>query len=653
MGGCFSFLKASLSRSLSGILIVYLFVIPLFSENRTSRELFIEDKIGSIQKEGIYKERSWLTLLHYEEVSENKYRSYADSDSFFFSPSGKTNPSLELETSLRVFSKDEALTDLSVECLFPARFYWIRERFSIDPNVFPIPSCPKFEEFHNQMKAHSLSVVFAAFHPEHPASLFGHTMFKFNSSTKEVEELEDVVVTYAAIIPRIIDPFSYVFNGLSGNFPGSFEIQKYKYKIYEYNEYENRSLWEYKLNIDEKGIERIIRHLWEMQKNHFDYYFFDENCSFRILTLLDVGDPELRLSGRKKFLVQPADTIKLMAARKNLFLEVKFRPSIVERYRQKYGFLTESERELLRKVIKDDEDVSQQLSENRRAILYDAAIDYLLIKKSMEKGTLDEKDKERYYRYNSLRGDMGNLLKLNDYYYPPTASNPLLGHDPSQIMVSAGNSSNGAFGEFTFRPVLRDFTDSYPGYSPYNQLFFLNTNIRVYENMKSPKLQEIHFIQMTSLHPIGQFLNKASWRFDVGVKSLLTEKVFKEDPGILFGFSSFGFGVASEPFYYFSRYSLIFYSFLDVRGDISDSFRRGYRLGSIATIGMLCRITERFSFHLIGDYRSYSFGDKQYFPEFSVQGNYLLTERIALEFQYRKNYFTSLEETKFGAKLYF
>ncbi|AMX57753.1 hypothetical protein IQB76_08015 [Leptospira borgpetersenii serovar Hardjo-bovis] len=83
MGGCSSSLKASLSRFLSGILIVYLFVIPLFSENRISRELFIEDKIGSIQKEGIYKERSWLTLLHYEEVSENKYRSYADSDSFF------------------------------------------------------------------------------------------------------------------------------------------------------------------------------------------------------------------------------------------------------------------------------------------------------------------------------------------------------------------------------------------------------------------------------------------------------------------------------------------------------------------------------------------------------------------------------------------
>ncbi|UPY77126.1 DUF4105 domain-containing protein [Leptospira weilii] len=642
-----------MSRSLFCILTVSLFVIPLFSESRTPREIFIENKIESIRKEEIYKERNWLTLLHYEKVSENKYRSYADGDSFFFSPSGKTNPTLELEASLRILSKDEALTDLSVECVFPARFHWMRERFSIDPNLFPVPSCPKFEKFHNQMKAQSLSVVFAAFHPEHPASLFGHTMLKFNSGTQEAEELEDVIVTYAAIIPGIIDPFSYVFKGLSGNFPGSFEIQKYKYKIYEYNEYENRSLWEYKLNIDERGIERIIRHLWEMQKNHFDYYFFDENCSFRILTLLDVGDPELRLSDRKKFLVQPADTIKLMAAQKNLLSEVKFRPSIVERYRQKYGFLDESERELLRKVVKDDADVGRDLSENRRAILYDAAIDYLLVKKSMEKGILDEKDKERYYKYNSLRGDPGNLLKLNDYYFPPTASNPLLGHDPSQVMVSAGNSSNGAFGEFAFRPVLRDFTDSYPGYSPYNQLFFLNTNIRVYENMKSPKLQEIHFIQMTSLHPIGQFLNKASWRFDLGVKSLLTEKVFKEDPGILYGFSSFGFGAASEPFYYFSRYSLIFYTFLDLRGDISDSFRRGYRLGSVATVGMLCRITERFSFHLIGDYRFYSFGDKQYFPEFSIQGNYLLTERIALEFQYRKNYMTSLEETKFGAKLYF
>lgn len=39
----------------------------------------------------------------------------------------------------------------------------------------------------------------------------------------------------------------------------------------------------------------------------------------RILTLLDVGDPELRLSDRKKFLVQPADTIKLMAAQKTYY----------------------------------------------------------------------------------------------------------------------------------------------------------------------------------------------------------------------------------------------------------------------------------------------------------------------------------------------
>lgn len=76
----------------------------------------------------------------------------------------------------------------------------------------------------------------------------------------------------------------------------------------------------------------------------------------------------------------------------------------MERYRQKYGFLDESERELLRKVVKDDADVGRDLSENRRAILYDAAIDYLLVKKSMEKGILDEKDKERYYKYNSLRG---------------------------------------------------------------------------------------------------------------------------------------------------------------------------------------------------------------------------------------------------------
>ncbi|XDD52016.1 DUF4105 domain-containing protein [Leptospira sp. WS92.C1] len=624
------------------------------NDNKSNkRESHIQIKIDKLYKEKIYKERNWLVLLHYKDKKNDRYSSYADSQSFFLSLIGKETPSKELEETLKALISDNHLTDSSVECIFPARFQWIRERFSIDENLFPKPLCPKFEEFYNQMKAKTLSVVFASFHPEHPASLFGHTMLKFNSENGEPAELEDVVVTYAAVIPRLIDPFGYVFNGLNGRFPGSFEIQKYKYKIYEYNEYENRNLWEYKLNIDAKGIDKVIRHLWEMQKNHFDYYFFDENCSFRILTLLEVANSELYLSNINNLLIQPADTIKLIAAQDNLLEEVKFRPSIIQRYRHKYGYLDESERKLLKDLIENDIEIEDNVNQDRKSILYDTAIDYLLIKKAMEKGNLNEIDKEKYFRYNQLRGGTNYLTNLNGYYNPPVFSNPLLGHDPSQIMFSGGNSSNGSFAELSIRPVLRDFTDPYPGYSPYNQLFFLNTNVRMYENGKTPKLQEMHFIQMTSLNPIGQLINKASWRFDTGLKSLLTEKIFKEDPGIVYGFSSFGFGVATEPFYYLSPYSLVLYSFIDIRGDISNTFVKGYRLGSIVTVGVLCRINERISFHLIGDYRSYAIGEKQYFPEVSIQGNYQLMNNFSLEIQYRKVHSTSLDEARFGAKVYF
>ena len=41
---------------------------------------------------------------------------------------------------------------------------------------------------------------------------------------------------------------------------------------------------------------RMVEHVWELRQVRFDYYFFDENCSFRLLELLEVARPSLRLT---------------------------------------------------------------------------------------------------------------------------------------------------------------------------------------------------------------------------------------------------------------------------------------------------------------------------------------------------------------------
>ena len=41
----------------------------------------------------------------------------------------------------------------------------------------------------------------------------------------------------------------------------------------------------------------MLQHIWELRDIVFDYYFFDENCSMRLLELLDVARPGHALAG--------------------------------------------------------------------------------------------------------------------------------------------------------------------------------------------------------------------------------------------------------------------------------------------------------------------------------------------------------------------
>lgn len=58
---------------------------------------------------------------------------------------------------------------------------------------------------------------------------------------------------------------------------------------------------------------KILLHLWEMQNAELDYYFLDENCSYQLLSLLEIAREDLALT--KEFSVQaiPSDTVRVLA----------------------------------------------------------------------------------------------------------------------------------------------------------------------------------------------------------------------------------------------------------------------------------------------------------------------------------------------------
>ena len=69
-------------------------------------------------------------------------------------------------------------------------------------------------------------------------------------------------------------------------------------KVREYNDTEARDLWEYELNLSPDQVDWMVRHAWETGATWFDYFFFRENCSYHLLSLLELAEPSLHLRSR-------------------------------------------------------------------------------------------------------------------------------------------------------------------------------------------------------------------------------------------------------------------------------------------------------------------------------------------------------------------
>ena len=62
----------------------------------------------------------------------------------------------------------------------------------------------------------------------------------------------------------------------------------YYMKVRIYNDVEWRDMWEYELDFKEEELSRLLDHLWELGGIYFKYYFFQENCSYHLLSLLEI-----------------------------------------------------------------------------------------------------------------------------------------------------------------------------------------------------------------------------------------------------------------------------------------------------------------------------------------------------------------------------
>ena len=235
----------------------------------------------------VAREPQWLRLLHYGRA--DRPRSQINSPDFFLSPQGSTDPLAELQATLQAWHEpwtDD--TDSHPRCRFPARYWWLAQRLDL-PGYTPREArCRKLERWWLFDKLRSASLLLVSGYFGNPASTFGHSLLRLNTSAPGADNLLDVSINYGALIPDGELTVVYVFKGLFGGYQAGFSDKHFYTQDLVYSRTEFRDIWDYELNLTPDQLRLLAFHLWETIGRKFDYYFLTENCAYRQAELLEL-----------------------------------------------------------------------------------------------------------------------------------------------------------------------------------------------------------------------------------------------------------------------------------------------------------------------------------------------------------------------------
>jgi hypothetical protein len=328
--------------------------------------------------------RYWRLLLHYRaNLLQDGYTSEIDDPQFFLSPHGKTDPQAELTATLTLFLSSAPGERFAqpLQCAYIARYHWLKSVLLIDDHHLPPPQCAAFAQWFAALNPQSITLIFPSTYMYNPASMFGHTLLRIDQPGQTDDtRLLAYTINYAAHYTTK-NQLAYAIKGVSGRFRGDFSIKPYYEMVKEYNDLEDREMWEYQLNFSAEQIRRMLMHVWELKQGYFDYFFFKENCSYHLLSLLEIAAPELHLTDQFLAWTIPADTVRVIAQQPDLVKQVTYRPAPSTHIRQQQMLLSSEEKQALTVLLHDpafaESQVFLALPWTQQALLLDLAVEYL------------------------------------------------------------------------------------------------------------------------------------------------------------------------------------------------------------------------------------------------------------------------------------
>ncbi|CAM3621068.1 DUF4105 domain-containing protein [Vibrio aquimaris] len=595
-------MKLYLIKSAS-LLSLYLFVPNAFSANKFEVKMLAQDPY-------------WLKLGHYLPSFLSGYQSTIDNEQFFISPNGKHSPVQELQATItKLYSEDQEIAK-EMQCRFPARYSWLESLQGRQATL----SCPELNTWREIIDPEGLTLVFPTAFMNNPSSMFGHTLLRIDAKDQtRHKELVAFAVNFAAEPDSQDNSAAFAIKGLIGQYPGRFAVMPYYKKVREYNDIESRDIWEYKLKLTPEEVEKILLHLWEMQNAELDYYFLDENCSYQLLSLLEIAREDLALT--KEFSVQaiPSDTVRVLA--ENDLLEAPYyRAAFGTRLLHQANEVDARLFEAAKKATHGNYPDKSEFSDTEQAAILELAYEWLNFQ-LYDQGLERDPTAKRLTKLLYLR----SKIKVPSPFSPvePPLVSPEQGHASARFGLGYqywDDTSNQTTLEW--RAAYHDLFDSQDGFVAGAQINFLDTQLTLSQE-GTTRLDRFYLFDAMALAPSNRVFNSWSWNVRTGM-----DRQPKSDAMDERWFAQGGYGKSWGDSDKTHVYTLL-------SGELNGGKLTDYDLVSGVGIeaGALFQITPKHRLGLQAQYHALIHSDQDSHSNLSVSWNWSLTSNVALRTQ--------------------
>ncbi|MES2490161.1 MAG: DUF4105 domain-containing protein [Pseudomonadota bacterium] len=557
---------------------------------------------------------AWLALLGYQSGSfSNAVHSQADRPDFFVSPEGVRDPLAELLAERATLFGDDDQAVL-LRCRFPARFIWLQQQLGLLPQVQVLKECTALRDWYESLAMQSISIAFASSYLENPSSTFGHTFLRFQ--TANTPTLLTPTINYAADSGQVTDPLSFIIKGLVGGFPGVADRMPLFRRLRIYGDNEGRDIWEYPLALDADQIRMLLLSLWEQRNGAYNYYFLDENCSYRTLALIGVTVPQQDLLRPFWLDVVPVETIKLLRQR-GLAASGQYRASSIRTLYWHMRDFSDREQQQVVQLARGNlapQDLAST-PEARRALILVAAAEYTAI--LINRGQLDLDTRDRV-----MHGLIVERLRLSQVPppdpvpppQPPEATHG--GHFLSAGWVDHQGIQGAELGIAGFQHTL---IDPLPGYQAGAAITVLGARVR-FEQAGNRELESLDLLKVESNTPSNRLFQQPVWSLAFGA-----QRKYVKDSRPLVGTLSYatGYAVDTAPGVLSLR--------LGANFDTAAALRAGVGLEGALRVD-LSRQTTMGSYRFYFEEARYLLGEDSRRHEYGLQLGIPLQRELSLEF---------------------